>query len=149
MEKNNNTDLIPEIINIFKLYPDVFPGGYYRFLKGRLNDKIVKNELIYKNGVVLTWTKYKRKTKISPEVSILKDEIKINQLVNKNQGNGMAKKIFQDFLNKHKTKFYLDVKKDNKRAIDFYKKNNFVVVGEKTFGLMKIPGLVMKRDIQH
>ena len=41
------------------------------------------------------------------------------------------KKIFQDFLNKHKTTFYLDVKKDNKRAIDFYKKNNFVVVGEK------------------
>ena len=59
----------------------------------------------------------------------------------------MAKKIFQDFLNKHQTTFYLDVKKDNKRAVDFYKKNNFVIVGEKTFGLMKIPGLVMKRTI--
>ena len=149
MEKKDNYELLTEIIDIFKLYPDVFPGGYYRFLKGRLNDKILKNELIYKNGVVLTWTKYKRKTKISPDVSILKDEIKINQLVNKNQGNGMAKKIFQDFLNKHKTTFYLDVKKDNKRAIDFYKKNNFVVVGEKKFGLMKIPGLVMKREIDH
>ena len=97
MEKKDNNDLIPEIIDIFKLYPDVFPGGYYRFLKGRLNDKILKNELIYKNGVVLTWTKYKRKTKISPDVSILKDEIKINQLVNKNQGNGMAKKYFKIF----------------------------------------------------
>lgn len=149
MEKKDNYELLTEIIDIFKLYPDVFPGGYYRFLRGRLNDKILKKELIYLDGVVLTWTKYKRKTKISPTVSILKDEIKINQLVNKNQGNGMAKKIFQDFLNKHKTTFYLDVKKDNKRAIDFYKKNNFVVVGEKTFGLMKIPGLVMKRDIQH
>ena len=59
------------------------------------------------------------------------------------------KKIFQDFLNKHKTKFYLDVKKDNKRAINFYKKNNFVIVGEKKFGLMKIPGLVMKREMNH
>ena len=142
MEKIN----IQELINIFKLYPNIFPGGYYRFLKGRLSDKILKKELIYKDDVILTWTKYKRKTKISPTISILKDEIKINQLVNKNQGNGMAKKIFQDFLNKHETIFYLDVKKDNERAIRFYKKNKFVIVGEKTFGLMKTPGLIMKRD---
>ena len=40
-----------------------FQGGYYRFLRGRLNDKILKNELIYLDGVVLTWTKYKRKNK--------------------------------------------------------------------------------------
>ena len=149
MEEKDNYDLITEIINIFKLYPDVFPGGYYRFLRGRLGDKILKNELIYKDGVVLTWTKYKRKTKITPTISILKDEIKINQLVNKNQGNGLAKNIFQDFLNKHKTTFYLDVKKDNRRAIDFYKKNNFVIVGEKTFGTSKIAGVIMKREIHH
>ena len=148
MEKKDNCGLLTEIIDIFKLYPDVFPGGYYRFLKGRLNDKILKNELIYKNGVVLTWTKYKRKTKISPTISILKDEIKINQLVNKDQGNGMARKIFKDFLNKHKTTFYLDVKKDNKRAIDFYKKNNFTRVGEKLFGITKIPGIIMRRTFK-
>lgn len=149
MEEKDNYQLLTEIINIFKLYPDVFPGGYYRFLRGRLGDKILKNELIYKDGVVLTWTKYKRKTKITPTISILKDEIKINQLVNKNQGNGLAKNIFQDFLNKHKTTFYLDVKKDNRRAIDFYKKNNFVIVGEKTFGTSKIAGVIMKREIHH
>lgn len=139
---------IQELINIFKLYPEVFPGGYFRFLKGRLYNKIDKNELIYKNGVVLTWTKYKRKTKISPTISILKGEIKVNQLVNKNQGNGMAKKIFKDFLNKHKTTFYLDVKKDNIRAIDFYKKNNFAIVGEKLFGKSKIPGIIMRRTLK-
>ena len=54
---------VDEIVNIFKQYPNIFPGGYFRFLKGRLSDKI-KNEIIYENGVVLTWTKYKRKTKI-------------------------------------------------------------------------------------
>ena len=57
MKEKDNNDLIPEIINIFKLYPNVFPGGYYRFLKGRLNDKILKNELIFKDGVVLTLDK--------------------------------------------------------------------------------------------
>ena len=107
--------------------------------------KIEKNEIIYKNGAVLTWTKYKRKTKISPNISILKGEIKINQLVNKNQGNGMAKNVFQNFLQLHeKTTFYLDVKSDNIRAINFYKKNGFKKVGEKTFG-KDIQGIIMKR----
>ncbi len=139
---------IQELINIFKLYPEVFPGGYFRFLKGRLYNKIDKNELIYKNGVVLTWTKYKRKTKISPTISILKGEIKVNQLVNKNQGNGMAKYIFSTFINTHpETTMYLDVKTDNDRAIEFYKKNNFTVIGEKLFGKSQIPGLIMKRAI--
>jgi hypothetical protein len=139
---------VQELINIFKIYPEVFPGGYFRFLKGRLYNKIDKNELIYKNGVVLTWTKYKRKTKISPNISILKDEIKVNQLVNKNQGNGMAKYIFSTFINNHsETTLYLDVKADNTRAIEFYKKNNFTIVGEKLFGKSQIPGLIMKRDI--
>lgn len=146
--ENDLHEKVTEIIDIFKLYPEVFPGGYYRFLKGRLYNKIDRNELIYKKGVVLTWTKYKRKTKISPTISILKDEIKINQLVNKHQGNGMAKKIFKDFLNKHKTTFYLDVKKDNIRAIDFYKKNNFAIVGEKLFGKSKIPGIIMRRTLK-
>ena len=57
----------------------------------------------------------------------------------------MAKKIFKDFFSKYKTTFYLDVKKDNKRAIAFYEKNNFTIVGEKLFGKSKIPGVIMKR----
>ena len=136
---------IQELINIFKLYPEVFPGGYFRFLKSKITNKIEKNEIIYEKGVVLTWTKYKRKTKISPTVSILKGDIKINQLVNRYQGNGMAKKIFSTFINNHlATTLYLDVKQDNIRAINFYKKNNFKVIGEKLFG-KNMKGLIMKR----
>ena len=137
---------IQELINIFKLYPEVFPGGYFRFLKSKITNKIEKNEIIYEKGVVLTWTKYKRKTKISPTVSILKGDIKINQLVNRYQGNGMAKEIFSSFItNHHGTTLYLDVKADNVRAIEFYKKNNFTVVGEKLFG-KNMKGLIMKRQ---
>ena len=136
---------INDIIDIFKLYPEVFPGGYFRFLKAKITNKIEKNEIIYENGIVLTWTKYKRKTKISPTVSILKGDIKINQLVNRYQGNGMAKKIFSTFINNHlATTLYLDVKQDNIRAINFYKKNNFKVIGEKLFG-KNMKGLIMKR----
>ena len=140
----NNT--VNDIIDIFKLYPDVFPGGYFRFLKAKIHKKIEKNEIIFKDGVVLTWTKYKRKTNISPDVSILKGDIKINQLVNRYQGNGMAKEIFSTFItNHHCTTLYLDVKADNERAIEFYKKNNFNPIGEKLFG-KNIKGIIMKRQ---
>lgn len=138
--------IVGDIIDIFKLYPDVFPGGYFRFLKAKITNKIEKNEIIYENGVILTWTKYKRKTKISPTVSILKGDIKINQLVNRYQGNGMANKILSTFINNNNgTTLYLDVKADNERAINFYKKNNFKVIGEKLFG-KNMKGLIMKRE---
>jgi hypothetical protein len=144
---NNMIHIVNDIVNIFKLYPNVFPGGYFRFLKAKIIKKIEKNEIIFEDGVVLTWTKYKRKTKLTPNISILKDDIKINQLVNRHQGNGLAKKIFSTFINNHcDTTMYLDVKADNKRAIQFYKKNKFIIVGEKTFG-KNIRGLIMKRHI--
>ena len=137
---------VKKLIELFKLYPKIFPSGYFRFLKKTLNEKILKNEIIYENEVLLTWTKYKKKTKISPEITINKGEIKINQLVNKNQGNKMAKKIFIKFLKTHKTNMYLIVKKDNKRAIDFYLKNKFFKIGEKTMG-NNIICFIMKRNI--
>ena len=144
IEEHKQNYIVDDIIDIFKLYPDVFPGGYFRFLKAKITNKIEKNEIIYENGIILTWTKYKRKTKISPTVSIFKGDIKINQLVNRYQGNGMAKEIFSTFINNHYgTTLYLDVKADNERAINFYKKNNFKVIGEKLFG-KNMKGLIMK-----
>tara|TARA_B110001452_G_scaffold227748_1_gene202794 strand:+ start:119 stop:379 length:261 start_codon:yes stop_codon:yes gene_type:complete len=44
--------IVNDIINIFKIYPEVFPGGYFRFLKSKITNKIEKNEIIYKNEVV-------------------------------------------------------------------------------------------------
>ena len=135
-----------ELVDIFKLYPKIFPRGYFRFLKKTLSEKINKKEIIYEKGVLLTWTEYKKKTKISPSISINKGEIKINQLVNKNQGNNMAKEIFVNFLKTKKTNMFLTVKKDNKRAIRFYELNDFKKIGEKIMG-KNIICLIMKRNI--
>ena len=58
----------------------------------------------------------------------------------------MAKIIFQEFIKQNKTKLYLDVKKDNIRAINFYKKNKFIELQNKFFGKTKIPGIIMVRN---
>lgn len=133
---------IKNLEKIFKQYPDIFPRGYYRFFETSMRNKIKNKEIIFKKGVILTWKIYKRNPGKSKLMN--KGDLKINQLVNKNQGNGMAKKIFVDFLKKHNDKnIFLDVKKDNKRAIKFYKKNGFKKVGNTKFGEFK--GIIMKR----
>ena len=140
--KNNGK--IKKIINMFKQYPNIFPRGYFRFLKKNLEDKIKNKNIIFKNGVILTWKQYKKLPNKFKTIGIEVGDIKVNQLVNKNQGNGMAKKIFVDFLKKYKNKnIILDVKKDNLRAIRFYKKNGFKKVGTTNFG--EYPGIIMKK----
>lgn len=136
---------IKKFEKIFKQYPDVFPKGYFRYFETSMRNKIKNKEVIYKNGVILTWKKYKKtpggmykKLKLKP------GDVKLNQLVNKNQGNGMAKKVFVSFLKKfQKNDIYLDVRLDNKKAIRFYKKNDFKKVGNTKFGDLK--GIIMKK----
>jgi len=137
--------ILNTLISIFKQYPDIFPRGYFRFLKTNLENKIQNKEIIYRNGVILTWKKYKNVPAKYKKYNIQKGDIKINQLVNKTQGNGMAKKIFLQFLKKHKNKvLFLDVMSNNKKAINFYNKNGFRKIGNTKFG--KYQGIIMKKN---
>ena len=148
--KNNYRSKIKEMEKIFKLYPDVFPSGYFRFFNASMSNKIKNNEYIFKNGVIMTWKIYKRKSQIhTDKFPIEVGDVKINQLVNKNPGNGKAKKIFTSFLKKHnKKKIYLDVRSDNKRAVKFYKKNKFRKIGEVIVGKDKLKMTIMRRNPQ-
>ena len=136
---------IKKIVKIFQQYPEIFPRGYFRFLEGTLRDKFQNKEIIFKNGVVLTWKKYKVNPTKYAKYNFQKGDIKINQLVNKTQGNGKAKKIFLKFLKKHKKiNLLLDVRTNNKRAIKFYEKNGFKKVGKTKFG--DLTGIIMKKN---
>jgi len=140
----NKSRKVKEIVKIFQQYPDIFPRGYFRFLTSTLDKHEKNGTLLYKNGVVLTYTKYKvsvnkYKYKIKP------GDIKINQLVNKKQGNGKAKKVFLAFLKKHKnTNLILEVRANNRKAIKFYRKNGFKKIDKTNFG-KDMKGIVMLR----
>ena len=131
-----------DIIKIFKQYPKIFPSGYFRFLPAVLEKHIKDKTLIYKNGVVLTYTKYKKRPNKYAKYGIEGGDVKIHQFLNKNQGNGKAKIIFKKFIKKHKkSNFVLEVMKNNRRAIKFYNKNGFRKVGNTKFG--KLSGIIM------
>ena len=57
--RGDKSKKVKEIVKIFQQYPDIFPRGYFRFLTGTLDKHEKNGTLIYKNGVVLTYTKYK------------------------------------------------------------------------------------------
>jgi len=137
---------VKEYEKIFKQYPDVFPSGYFRFLRTRLQKHIKNKTLIYKNGVILTYMIYQNSVKKTPDCIIKKGDVKLDQIVNKNQGNGAAKKVVEDFLTKFKTnRIWLEVRDDNKRAIQFYKDRGFKKVGDISFG-KDIGGVLMLRE---
>ncbi len=112
---------VKEIMAIFKLYPTIFPSGYFRFLKKDLTDTIERGTYVYREGVFLSWKVYTRDTPY-----FRKGDVKIIQLVNKHKGNGKARKIFTDFLKTHgHNDLYLFVLQSNKHAIKFYRRNGF------------------------
>jgi len=136
---------IKKLTKIFQQYPKIFPSGYFRFLAARLENHINKNTLWYRNGVVLTWIKYQKTVKKNDKCIIKPGDVKLDQIVNKNQGNGAAKKVVMQFLKKfEKNRIWLEVRANNKRAIKFYRKNGFKKVCNIKFG--EIPGIMMVKN---
>ena len=137
---------VKSLIKIFQQYPEIFPSGYFRFLGARLQNHIDKKTLWYKNGVILTWIKYQKTVKKKPKCIIKPGDVKLDQIVNKNQGNGAAKKIVLQFLKKfEKNRIWLEVRANNKRAIRFYKDRGFKRVCKIKFG--EIPGIMMLKQV--
>lgn len=131
---------------IFKQYPEVFPSGYFRYLKIRLQKHIENKTLIYKNGVILTFVVYQKSQKKTPKITIQKGDVKLDQIVNKNQGNGAAKGVVEEWLKKYEDKrVWLEVRSDNKRAIGFYKDRGFKKMDDISFG-KDLSGIIMLRE---
>jgi hypothetical protein len=141
MDTNINVD---ELISIFKQFPDIFPKGYFAYLKGNLIKKIQANELIFIDGVMITFKQYKRQT-IFGDYAAIKGDYSIEQILNKQPGNGNAQKVLNHFFSTlpKETNIWLSVREDNTRAVNFYKKNGFIILASKTWSNGTIKGFVM------
>ena len=76
-----------------------------------------------------------------------------NVCVDKNsRGKGVGKFLLKNIIEQAKklncSKIVLDVSKDNKIAINLYKKNGFRVVKERTLRLLKITVFKMIKDVK-
>tara|TARA_B110000977_G_scaffold200456_1_gene291052 strand:- start:4703 stop:5932 length:1230 start_codon:yes stop_codon:yes gene_type:complete len=128
------------ILKIFREYPDIYSEHYLRLLSKKL-DKYTKDKTInVKDGVVLTWSIIKKDNDMYDDVTLDKNSVKINDLVNIDK----AKKIFLKFLKKYKkNSIYVDILSNNKKQIKFYKTHGFKTIGMTT--LEENDALILKK----
>ena len=128
------------IRTIFKTHKKTyFPHIRDNYLK----DQIDLGNIIFQDGVVIIYNVYKRRQQLGDsKFMAMKGDTQIKQIVNKNQGNGNAHKIFKKFLNKQTGNIWLTVRKENFRAINFYSSMGMTQVGNINWSNGKIPGAV-------
>ena len=113
--------MIDEWVRMFKLYPEVFPKGYYRFLKTNLRESYNNGAYIYRDGILLTYRRYKRGNSFT-----LAGEYLLDKMVSVSPGSGHASSVMNEFKGIiGQSRCYLKVLQTNARAISFYQRNGF------------------------
>ena len=133
-------DNLEEIMNVFKQYGDTFP----HIRKDKIETMIEFHNVIWEEGVLITYNHYKRKQKVammSKKNRVLsayeaqKGDCILHQIAAKNQGDGSGKRVFEKFIKYNKGRdIVLSVRTENDRAIKFYKKNGFIKVSDIEWG---------------
>ena len=132
------------ICRVFKKHRAIFPHIRQDYIFNMLK----AGKCWYENGVIIMFNQYKRNNKIG-NITAPKGSFTIKQIVNENIGSGSATAVLEHFIEFVKADIYLSVRKDNTRAVNFYKKNLFHEVGAIAWKGNTIPGLVFIRKNQN
>ena len=113
------------IWSTFKRYRNIFPHIRTDYLKRQIKN----NNVIFQDGVVIIFGKYKRRGKLGTS-QYNKDDVIIHQILNTQIGNGNASRVFEKFLGlTTKCRLLLTVRSANQRAREFYERQNMKVDG--------------------
>ena len=131
-----------EVWKVFQDNKDWFPHVWNTKVKKRL----INNELIFQDGVVITYSKSKRNGKIGrdTDVSITKGDYVIHQIINSNPRNGNAEKVIREYFDHVGQDVYLTVRSENIAANKFYEKVGMNMVGNISWSKGKMLGNVWK-----
>ena len=133
-----------EIYSHFQSRRDVFP----HIRKDKLERLIGFGECIYQDGVILTFHQNKVPAPVIATSSYKAPEsaVVIHQLLNSQQFNGAAGRVFDQFVKEMSSKgvheFILSVRADNAVACAFYERHGMQVVGRGTWANGTIRGLI-------
>ena len=140
-----NHATIDDFDMVWKVFQDNkewFPHVWNTKVKKRL----INNELIFQDGVVITYSKSKRNGKIGrdTDVSITKGDYIIHQIINSKQGNGNAEKVIKEYFDHVNQNVYLTVRSENITANKFYEKVGMSMVGNISWSKGTMSGNVWK-----
>jgi len=131
-----------EVWKVFQDNKEWFPHVWNTKVKKRL----INNELIFQDGIVITYSKSKRNGKIGrdTDVSITKGDYIIHQIINSKQGNGNAEKVIKEYFDHVNQNVYLTVRSENITANKFYEKVGMSMVGNISWSKGTMSGNVWK-----
>jgi len=130
-------DQLKDVMKIFRKYKDIFP----HVRSDNILEYIKKDCVVYENGCVITFGRYKRNILLG-DVEILRGSYILHQIVVDEQGTGKAKQILEKFISYINGDIYLTVREDNLRARHFYEKYGFKQVGKINWKSGTINGLI-------
>lgn len=119
------------------------PGIFPHIRKDYVQRMINTDNVILERGVVIIFQKYQRKVKLGNTYAP-KGAYIIHQILNTKLKSGAAHRIISKFCEDRLV--VLTVRKANKRAVEFYKKNGFKKFGSIDWKNGEVPGIVMCSD---
>ena len=125
------------IKGLFKKYRFIFP----HIRNSKIISRIEAGEMVFQDGVMITYSIRKNKLKIGTFAPI-KGDCVLHQILVSKQGNGNASRILNEFFKFVDTNVVLSVRADNDRAQKFYLKNNMALVGDVSWSKGTLPGKV-------
>ena len=127
----------------FQKRKDVFP----HVRQDALRRRIEAHQCIYQNGVVITFQKYKKRTRVG-SVQVPAGAIMLHQILNTNQFNGRGRQVLRRFVDEivqpSGGDLYLSVREENRVACQFYGRNGMKVEGTVAWKNRTILGLVYR-----
>jgi ribosomal protein S18 acetylase RimI-like enzyme len=155
--KLTKEDIIKDVYETYATRKDIFPPGYYKYLKMNLGAIIDRGNYMYRNGVFIGWKVYQIDMKFTiisrtgyvkpTQIAVPAGSIMVDKVISKHEGKGYCRELFSEFLRSvrlspdHPIMVYLKVATGNIRAIDFYRHFGFEPIGEIMMG--NTPGYVM------
>jgi FR47-like protein len=131
------------IYNHFRTRRGVFP----HIRQDRLKRRIEAHQCVYQDGVVVTYQRYRKRTRVG-NVQVPAGAIMLHQILNSRQFNGAGGRVFEQFVreivNRSGGDLYLTVRKENAIARRFYKHHGMKVAGTVAWKNSTIPGLVYR-----
>jgi hypothetical protein len=129
------------IYRYFHSHRDVFPHVRQDGLKRRIE----AHQCIYQDGVVITFQRYRKRTRVG-DVQVPAGAIMLHQILNSQQFSGKGGEVFEGFVREivkpSGGDLYLSVRRENVVARRFYVRHGMKVAGTVVWKNETIPGLV-------
>ena len=130
---------LDDVWQTFRAHKELFPHVW----KTKIRKKIKDRKVIYHDGVVITYLPYKRRSWVG-DVLYEKGDIHLQQIVKHPDSKANASRILKSFIDMNEGKVVLSVRRDNRHARRFYKKNQMKEVGRISWSDGSLEGVVVE-----